>query len=45
MKERKPKRRNAWRRYEAGKKAIAARGLSNAEYERAIRQLAQRRKL
>lgn len=42
---RKSKRRSAWRRYEAEKKALVARGLSNAEYERAIRQLARRRKL
>lgn len=42
---RKPKRRNAWRQYEAGKKAIAARGLSNAEYEKAVRQLAKRCRL
>ena len=45
MKERKPKRRGRWRRYEAEKKAIAARGLSNAKYERAIQQLTRRRKL
>lgn len=45
MKERKPKRWNRWRRYEAEKKAIAARGLSPADYEKAIRQLARRRKL
>ena len=34
---RKPKRRDTWLRYEAEKKAIAARGLSNAEYEKAVR--------
>lgn len=42
---RKPKRRNVWRRYEAEKKAIVARGLPPADYEKAIRQLARRRKL
>lgn len=42
---RKPKRRDAWQRYEAEKKAIAARGLSNAEYEKAVRQLTRKRKL
>lgn len=42
---RKPKRRDTWRRYEAEKKAIAACGLSNAEYEKAVRQLTRKRKL
>ena len=42
---RKPKRRDTWLRYEAEKKAIAARGLSNAEYEKAVRQLTRKRKL
>lgn len=42
---RKPKRRDTWRRYEAEKKAIAARGLSNAEYEKAVQQLAKRGRL
>lgn len=42
---RKPKRRDTWRRYEAEKKAIAARGLSSAEYEKAVRQLTRKRKL
>lgn len=42
---RKPKRRDTWRQYEAEKKAIAARGLSNAEYEKAVRQLTRKRKL
>ena len=43
----KPKRRrgNRWRRYEAEKKALAARGLSNVEYERAVQQLAKRCRL
>ena len=44
-KRRKPKRRNRWRRYEAEKKAIAARGLSAEEYEKAIQQLARKYKL
>lgn len=45
MKRRKPKRRTRWRQYEAEKKAIAARGLSAAEYEKAIQQLARKYKL
>lgn len=42
---RKPRCRDTWRQYEAEKKAIAARGLSNAEYEKAVRQLTRKRKL
>ena len=42
---RKPKRRNRWRRYEAEKKALAARGLTPAAYEKALRELAKRLKL
>lgn len=42
---RKSKCRDAWRKYEAEKKAIAVRGLSNAEYEKAVRQLAKRCRL
>lgn len=42
---RKRKRRNAWRRYEAEKRAIAVRGLSAAEHEKAIQQLARKYKL
>ena len=45
MKRQKRKCRNGWRQYESGKKAIAARGLSTADYEKAIRQLARRWKL
>lgn len=41
----KPKRRNRWRRYEAKKKALAARGLTPAAYEKALRELTQKRKL
>lgn len=41
----KPKRRNRWRRYEAEKKALAARGLPPAAYEKALRELTQKRKL
>lgn len=41
----KPKRRNRWRRYEAKKKALAARGLTPAAYEKALRELAKRLKL
>lgn len=42
---RKPKRRNSWRRYEAEKKVLAARGLTPAAYEKALRELAKRLKL
>ena len=41
----KPKRRNRWRRYEAKKKALAARGLTPAAYEKASQELAKRLKL
>ncbi len=36
---RKAKSRNKWRRYEAGKKALAARGLPPAAYEKALWEL------
>lgn len=36
------KRQSRWRRYEAGKKAIAARGLPHAEHEKAIKDLARK---
>ena len=42
---RKPQRRKAWQQYEAEKKSIAARSLSPAEYERAVRQLAKKCRL
>lgn len=42
---RKPKRRNGWRRYEAEKKVLAARGLPPAAYEKALQELAKRLKL
>lgn len=38
-------RRNRWRRYEAEKKALAARGLTPAAYEKALRELTQKLKL
>lgn len=38
-------RRNKWRRYEAEKKALAARGLTPAAYEKALRELTQKLKL
>ena len=41
----KPRPRNKWKRYEREKQALAARGLSTADYEKAIRQLARRWKL
>ena len=42
---RKPKRRKSWRRYEAEKKAQAARGLSPAAHEKALRELAKKLRL
>ncbi len=42
---RKPKRRNRWRRYEEKKNALAARGLTPAAYEKALRELTQKLKL
>lgn len=42
---RKPKHRNMWRRYEAEKKALAARGMTPAAYEKALRELAKKLKL
>ena len=38
-------RRDRWRRYEAEKKALAARGLTPAAYEKALRELTQKLKL
>lgn len=38
-------RRNRWRRYEAEKKALAARGLAPAAYEKALRDLTKKLKL
>ena len=42
---RKPKRKSKWKRYEAEKKALAARGLTPAAYEKAVRELAEKRKV
>ena len=42
---RKPKHRNRWRRYEAEKKALAARGFTPAAYEKALRELTKKLKL
>ncbi len=42
---RKPKRRKSWRRYEAEKKALAARGLTPAAYEKALRELIRKLRL
>lgn len=41
----KPKRRNRWRRYEAEKKALAARGLTPAAYEKGLQELTKKLKL
>ena len=38
-------RRNRWRQYEAEKKALAARGLTPAAYEKALREMTQKLKL
>lgn len=42
---RKPKRRSQWKKYEAEKKALAARGLPPAAYEKAIQALAKKYRL
>ena len=42
---RKSKRRNRWRRYEAEKKALAARGLTPAAYEKGLQELTKKLKL
>ena len=42
---RKSKRRNSWRRYEAKKKLLAARGQTPAAYEKALRELTKKLKL
>ena len=45
MKRQKRKRRNMWMQYEAEKKALAARGMTPAAYEKALRELAKKLKL
>lgn len=45
MKRQKRKRRNMWRQYEAEKKALAARGMTPAAYEKALRELTKKLKL
>lgn len=42
---RKPRPRNRWRRYEAEKKALAARGLTPAAYEKALQELVKKLRL
>ena len=42
---RKSKRRNSWRRYEAKKKLLAARGLTPAAYRKALQELTKKLKL
>ena len=42
---RKPKRRNRWRQYEAEKKALVARGMTPAAYEKALQELTKKLKL
>lgn len=42
---RKPKRKSRWKRYEAEKKVLAARGLAPAAYEKAVKALATKYKL
>lgn len=42
---RKPKRKSKWKRYEAAKKALAARGLTPAAYEKAVKGLARKYRL
>lgn len=42
---RKPKRKGKWKKYEAEKKALAARGLTPAAYEKAVRDLTKKYKL
>lgn len=41
----KPKHRNRWRRYEAEKKVLAARGLTPAAYRKALQELTKKLKL
>lgn len=41
----KPRPRNRWRRYEAEKKALAARGLTPAAYEKELQELTKKLKL
>lgn len=41
----KPKRRNRWRRHEAKKKALAARGITPAAYKKALQELTKKLKL
>lgn len=41
----KPKRRDRWRRYEAEKKVLAARGLTPAAYEKALQEIIRKLKL
>lgn len=42
---RKPKRKSRWKRYEAEKKVLAARGLTPAAYEKAVKELAKKHRL
>lgn len=42
---RKSKQGNRWKRYEEEKKALTARGLSQADYEKALRELIKRLRL
>lgn len=42
---RKPRPRSRWRRYEAEKKALAARGLTPAAYEKALQELVKKLRL
>lgn len=41
----KPKRRDRWKRYETEKKALAARGLTPAAYEKALQEIIRKLKL
>lgn len=45
MRRKAKQRRNRWKRYEAEKKALAARGLPPAAYEKALRELTKKLKL
>lgn len=45
MKRQKRKRRNRWMQYEAEKKALAARGMTPAAYEKALQELTKKLKL
>lgn len=45
MKKKTKHRRNRWRQYETEKKALAARRLTPAAYEKALRELTQKLKL